>query len=120
MTRTEFLLAMIGTHCVGVGTGLALSVPVLPERRRLFSHPVLRSTTISRCAGLHARTGAGPKVSAGATHGYLRFHKRLAGVGIAGTGMAFATLVYYQTILVVFRLCVSLLPNPLPWKKHGR
>ena len=60
----------------------------------------------------------GQRFQRGATHCYLRLHKRLAGVGIAGTGMAFATLVYYQTILA-WSLVYAFhsFRSPLPWKR---
>ncbi len=116
-SRTEFLLATIG-NCVGVGNVWRFPYLCYRNGGGSFLIPYFAALLLVGVPAFMLELALGQRFQRGATHCYLRLHKRLAGVGIAGTGMAFATLVYYQTILA-WSLVYAFhsFRSPLPWKR---
>ena len=116
-SRTEFLLATIG-NCVGVGNVWRFPYLCYRNGGGSFLIPYFAALLLVGVPAFMLELALGQRFQRGATHCYLRLHKRLAGVGIAGTGMAFATLVYYQTILA-WSLVYAFhsFQSPLPWKR---
>ena len=116
-SRTEFLLATIG-NCVGVGNVWRFPYLCYRNGGGSFLIPYFAALLLVGVPAFMLELALGQRFQRGATHCYLRLHRRLAGVGIAGTGMAFATLVYYQTILA-WSLVYAFhsFQSPLPWKR---
>ena len=80
-SRTEFLLATIG-NCVGVGNVWRFPYLCYRNGGGSFLIPYFAALLLVGVPAFMLELALGQRFQRGATHCYLRLHKRLAGVGI--------------------------------------
>lgn len=113
-SRTEFILATVG-NCVGVGNVWRFPYLCYKNGGGTFLVPYFISLTVIGVPLFLLELSLGQRFAKGSVYAYRSLNRRLGGVGVASTCMAFATLWYYNvivawTLVYMFHSCRGRVP----------
>jgi len=116
-SRTEFVLATVG-NCVGVGNVWRFPYLCYKNGGGTFLIPYFLALALVGTPIFMLELAVGQRFGKGNAHSYQKLHKRLIGVGVASTCMAYVTLWYYNIIVawtIVYMAHSLRSPNRTPW-----